>query len=243
MARIMRIVVLLAAVMLTGTTTSAFSQVGSAAAVRNDVRGSVAGQLRSGSPIQLNESIAAGADSSAQILFRDKTSLSVGPNSQIVIDRFVYNPQSGAGQAAINVTRGALRFVTGSQPSTHYAVRTPSASVGVRGSIIEMFVSDLGYEVFVLVEGGFEVCVARECRLLTIPGQYVLVTPNGQLSQSASWVGPMLDLNATLNYLQTHFAQQLERGHDPLPRFRDLNDARTTRDFDPYPSTGPFSYD
>jgi len=230
MPRVLNIAVLLA-VFVFGSVTHAVAQVGTAAAVRNDVRGSVAGALRSGTPVHQNETIAAAADSSAQLLFRDKTSLTVGPNSRLVIDRFVYNPESGAGQAAVNVAKGALRFVTGSQPSTHYAVRTPSASVGVRGSIIEMFVSDLGYEIFVLVEGGFEVCVPRECRLLTTPGQYVMVMPNGGLSQPASWTGPMLDLTASLNYILTQFAHQLERGSDPLPRYRELNDALRTRDF------------
>lgn len=210
------------------------AQVGSAAAVRNDVKGSVAGQLRSGTPVHQNETIAASADSSAQLLFRDKTSLTVGPSSQVVIDRFVYNPETGAGQAAVSVARGALRFVTGSQASSHYQVRTPSASVGVRGTVIEMFVSEMGYEVFLLIEGSFEVCVARECRTLTVPGQYVMVLPGGGLSQPAAWTGPMLDLTASVNYLQTHFMQQIEKGNDPLPQYRTLNDAQRTRNFDPY---------
>lgn len=230
MPGIMRLAFLLA-VFAIGGATQAVGQVGTAAAVRNDVRGSVAGALRSGTAVHQNETIAAAANSSAQLLFRDKTSLTVGPNSSLVIDRFVYNPESGAGQAAVSVAKGALRFVTGSQPSTHYAVKTPSASVGVRGSIIEMFVSDLGYEIFVLVEGGFEVCVPRECRLLMTPGQYVMVMPNGSLSQPASWSGPMLDLTASLNYILTQFMQQLERGSDPLPQYRDLNDALRTKDF------------
>ncbi|MGE8944245.1 FecR family protein [Leptospira interrogans] len=233
MPRILSLAILLATFVLGGAT-HAVSQVGTAAAVRNDVRGSVAGALRSGSPVQQNETIAAAENSSAQLLFRDKTSLTVGPNSRVVIDRFVYNPDSGAGQAAVSVARGALRFVTGSQASSHYAVRTPSASVGVRGSIIEMFVSDLGYEIFVLIEGGFEVCVLRECRLLMTPGQYVMVMPNGSLSQPAGWTGPMLDLTASLNYILTQFVHQLESGSDPLPRYRDLNDALRTRDFSPW---------
>lgn len=229
MSRIMSFAIVFAALVL-GSATQAFSQVGTAAAVRNDVKGSVAGALRSGSPVQQNETIAAAENSSAQLLFRDKTSLTVGPNSRVVIDRFVYNPETGAGQAAVSVARGALRFVTGSQASSHYAIRTPSASVGVRGSIIEMFVSELGYEIFVLVEGGFEVCVARECRLLMTPGQYVMVMPNGGLSQPTSWPGPMLNLTASLNFVLTKF-HQLERGSDPLPRYRDMNDALKALEF------------
>lgn len=221
----------------------AASPVGSAAAVRNDVRGSIGGAMRSGSPVHQSETIAAGVDSSAQLLFRDKTSLTVGPRSQVVIDSFVYNPQTGAGGAAIAVAKGALRFVTGTQPSSSYAVKTPSASIGVRGSIIEMFVSELGHEVFVLIEGGFEVCTARECRTMTIPGQYVVVMPNRTLSQPVGWTGPMLDLTASVDYLQTHLADLLERGNDPLPRYRDLDDALRARDFEPPPPPcGPYDF-
>src|SRR5258707_8650625 len=103
--------------LITSNASSAASQVGSAAAVRNDVRGLQAGVLSSESPVYQNESIASGADASAQLLFRDKTSLTVGPNSRVVIDKFVYNPQTNGGSAAVTVAKGALRFVTGSQSS------------------------------------------------------------------------------------------------------------------------------
>ena len=233
MLQVARIAILLAASVILTDSADAANPVGSAAAVRNDVRGSIGGALRSGSPVHQSETIAAGSESSAQLLFRDKTSLTIGPSSQVVIDRFVYDPQSGAGGAAIAVAKGALRFVTGMQASSNYTVRTPSASIGVRGSIIEMFVSELGYEVFVLIEGAFEVCTIRDCRTMTVPGQYVVIQPNGTLSQPAGWTGPMLDLTNSLNFLETHFGTLFERGNDPLPRYRDQEDALRTDGFGP----------
>ena len=57
----------------------AATAVGSAAAVRNDVRGTVVGRMHTGSPVHQRETVSAGVDSSAQLLFRDKTSLTLGP--------------------------------------------------------------------------------------------------------------------------------------------------------------------
>ncbi|HKZ97725.1 MAG TPA: hypothetical protein VJ045_12175, partial [Hyphomicrobiaceae bacterium] len=86
---------------------------------------------------------------------------------------------------------------------------------------------------FLLIEGGIEVCAARECRLLTTPGQYVVVSPDGTISQTAAWSGPMLDLTASVDCLQTYFSSLLERGNDVLPRYRDLNDATESQGFTP----------
>jgi hypothetical protein len=201
------------------------TEVGSAAAVRNDVKGTVVGPLRSGSPVHENETVSSGVDSSAQLLLRDKTSLTLGPTSQVTIDKFVYDPRRNSGEAAVNLVKGALRFVSGSQTPEQYSVHTPLASMGVRGTVAETFVSEQGFEVFLLVEGEIDVCVARTCRSVSTPGHFVVVAPDGAISQPAPWSGPMLDLKASADYLETYISSLLERGNDVLPRYRDLNDA------------------
>src|SRR5829696_5942107 len=50
---------------------------------------------------------------SVQLIFLDKTTLNVGPNSDLVIDEFIYDPSRGAGQMAVSMTKGVLRFVGG----------------------------------------------------------------------------------------------------------------------------------
>jgi hypothetical protein len=209
----------------------AVNEVGRASVVRNDVKGTIAGQMSSGSPVHQSETVSAGVESSAQLLFRDETSLTLGPQSQVTIDTFVYDPSRGAGKAAVRLLKGALRFVSGSQSPEDYTVRTPLASMGLRGSVAETFVSGLGYEFFLLIEGGLEVCAAANCRSLTQPGQYVMVSPDGSISPPTAWPGPMLDLTASVDFLQTYFSTPLERGNDVLPRYRDLNDAIRSGDF------------
>jgi len=202
----------------------AATAVGSAAAVRNDVRGSVIGRMSTGSPVHQKETVSAGAGSSAQLLFRDKTSLTLGPNSRVTIDRFVYDPRRGTGEAAVNLIKGGLRFISGSQKPEKYSVRTPLATMGARGSVAEIFVSDLGYEFFVLIEGAINVCVVQKCRLLTTPGQYVRVSPDGAISPPAPWAGPTLNLTNSVAYLQTYFSTIVAPGSN----YGSFNDALGT---------------
>jgi hypothetical protein len=216
---------------LASTTAAHADAVGSAAAVKNDVRGTVAGPMSTGSPVHQNETVTSGAESSAQLLFRDKSSLTLGPSSRVTIDKFVYDPNRGTGAEAVRLAKGALRFVSGSQTPENYSVRTPLATMGVRGTVAETFVSDLGYEFFVLIEGEINVCVRSACQRVTQPGQFVVVSPDGKIAPPAPWPGPMLDLTASVAFVETYFSQIVRGDHDVLPRFRELNEAIKSRDF------------
>jgi hypothetical protein len=130
----------LAAAALALPPTVAWSQsVGSAAAVRPSSTGAPPGAaaraLQIGTSIVLNERIRTNTSGSLQVMFVDKTSLTVGPNSDLVIDTFVYSPATGAGQFSVNLANGALRFIGGQISRTSGAtINTPVAVVGVRGS-------------------------------------------------------------------------------------------------------------
>ncbi len=207
-------------------------QVGSAAAVKNDIRGTLAGQMHTGSAVHQNETVSSGADSSAQLLFRDRSSLTLGPSSQVKIDSFVYDPNRGTGGAALNLAKGALRFVSGSKSSgENTSVKTPLATMGVRGTVAELYVSDFGYEFFLLIEGQIDVCVPAGCQTITTPGEYIVVAPDGTLSPPAPWPGPMLDLTASVAFLETYFSHIVRGDDDVLPRFRTLNEAIRTQEF------------
>jgi hypothetical protein len=46
-------------------------------------------------------------------LFLDQTTLSLAPNTTIVLDRFVFDPDRGTGEIGLQLTEGALRFIGG----------------------------------------------------------------------------------------------------------------------------------
>jgi hypothetical protein len=115
-------------------------KIGVASAAKNQVEGIVGGVSRhvaAGSEVFSNETVRTGADSVALLLFLDQTNLTVGARSEVKLDRFVFNPSRG-GNVVVEVGRGAFRFVTGTQNSTTYTVKTPLATIGVRGTVFEI---------------------------------------------------------------------------------------------------------
>lgn len=110
-------------------------RVGTAGAVNPDA--SANGRvLRIGSDIVHKETIRTTSQGSTQIIFNDRTTLSVGPNSTLTIDEYVYDPNAGTGRMAVRLTKGALRVVGGDITHNGQAtVRTPVATVGIRGGI------------------------------------------------------------------------------------------------------------
>jgi hypothetical protein len=72
-----------------------------------------------------------------QLLFADQSSLSVAPDSDVVINEFLYDPQTQTGNLSATVTTGVLRYVAGQIGRTRdVTFYTPTAVVTVRGGII-----------------------------------------------------------------------------------------------------------
>src|SRR3984957_3553344 len=114
--------------------------VGTAGAVNTATSGTAPGAstrvIEIGAQVVENEKIQTTASGSVQVLFIDKTTLNVGPNSSLVIDRFVYNPATTSGQLAISLSKGVLRVVGGVATHSEGAtIRTPVAAIGLRGGI------------------------------------------------------------------------------------------------------------
>jgi hypothetical protein len=92
--------------------------------------------LRIGIDVQANELVTTAARDRAHLVFLDGSSLTVGPNARVVIDRFVYDPASNTGDLAINASRGVFRLVGGRiSKQKPIVITTPSSTIGVRGGI------------------------------------------------------------------------------------------------------------
>jgi hypothetical protein len=117
--------------------------IGSAKTARNKVEGIVGGQtqdVRTGSQVYPDETVRTGDSAVADLVFIDNTNLSVGPISEVRLDKFVYDPTGSSGKVVLQATKGAFRFVTGSQDHRAYEVRTPFGSLGVRGTVVELVI-------------------------------------------------------------------------------------------------------
>src|SRR5215510_1689763 len=70
-------------------------------------------EIATGNQVFLGDEIKTGPQSRLQILLLDETTFTIGPDSSMTIDEFVYDPRSGTGKVAARVTKGFFRFVSG----------------------------------------------------------------------------------------------------------------------------------
>jgi hypothetical protein len=132
---------LLAGVLLSAAMGGGLAQdrVGVSGAVNPRVTGTPPGgtarQLVIGQDVVFNERITTGDVGQTQLLFLDESAMTIGPNSDVTIDQFVYDPKSGTGKLAMSATRGVLRYVGGklSKQDQAVTVRTNTATLAVRG--------------------------------------------------------------------------------------------------------------
>ena len=93
--------------------------------------------LITGSKIYFGDSIFTEAASTAQILLMDQTTLTIGENSELVIDEFVYDPQTKIGKIVSSVKIGTVKIITGEISKTNpddLEIKTPTGSIGARGT-------------------------------------------------------------------------------------------------------------
>ena len=90
-----------------------------------------------GAKVQPADVIATGADGAIGITFADDSLLSLGPNSTLAIDRFVFDSTTHRGAFDTSLQKGTLAAVSGKlarQSPDAMRVRTPVAILGVRGT-------------------------------------------------------------------------------------------------------------
>ncbi|MGZ9116131.1 MAG: FecR family protein, partial [Methylocystis sp.] len=111
--------------------------VGNVGAVNQSAHGTPPGaakrSLSVGLGVQRRERIETSPYGSAQIVFNDTSTMTVGRNSAVTVDDFVYS-QGGGGQQGVSMAKGVMRFVGGGvSHEGGTKLRTPTASIGVRG--------------------------------------------------------------------------------------------------------------
>jgi hypothetical protein len=93
--------------------------------------------LRIGIDVQANEVVTTNVNDRAHLVFLDGSSLTVGPNARLTIDKFVYDPNSKTGELALTATQGVFRLVGGKISKTNpVTINTPSSTIGIRGGIV-----------------------------------------------------------------------------------------------------------
>jgi hypothetical protein len=165
------------------TTAHAQSRIGVTQATENKPIGKPPGGvdrvLRVGTDVQANEIISTAANDRAHLVFLDGTTLTIGPSSQLTVDKFVYDPTTQKGELAVNATKGVFRVIGGRISKTSaITVTTPSATMGIRGGIMVFGVQASATTSIFVYGNSMTVTANGVTQTVTVPGLSVS-TPTG----------------------------------------------------------------
>ena len=136
--------------------------------------------------VEMNDTVST-ARAKAQLTFEDNTTVKLTEHSKIIIDDFVYDPKKGAGKLGMKMALGTARYASGQIAKNNpqqVAIKTPTASIAVRGTDFSMTVDELGRSLVMLlpscddkgcVTGAIEVSNLAGVVLLDVPYQATLV--------------------------------------------------------------------
>ncbi|MDP6725382.1 MAG: FecR domain-containing protein, partial [Arenicellales bacterium] len=110
--------------------------------------------LEDGMPLFADGLVKASAGSSAELVFLDQSRIRLGSDSELVLDSFIYNPESQSGIVVTDYLKGVFRWVSGILPSTSYHMTTPVASISIRGTTLELLIADITGATLAKVEFG-----------------------------------------------------------------------------------------
>ena len=134
--------------------------IGVASAVRGAVKaiapGAAGRVVETGKPVYSHDKVTTGPEGKLQVLLLDQTSFTMGANSEMELDEFVFDPATNAGKVSAKIVKGAFRFVTGKvarRDPASMQVKTPVGTIGIRGTMTAGTVSETEATIVLLGPG------------------------------------------------------------------------------------------
>ena len=123
------------------------------------VQASLGGQSGSatvGDSVYLGDVVSTGSDGRVGITFTDGTAFDLSPNARMVMNEFIYDPNSKSNSSLLSLTKGTFTFVAGKvAKSGDMKVNTPVATMGIRGTTPRVEIAEDGSVKFsTLIEEG-----------------------------------------------------------------------------------------
>jgi hypothetical protein len=141
-----------------GAPPAAADGIGAVAAVKPDAFGAAPSATEQtlviGANVVEDEKIRTNGDGTANLIFADRSTLTVGKGSEVTLDKFVYDPGTKSGNMVLSLGQGALRFVGGQlSKDGNVQVKTPTATMTIRGGIGLFFTTPDGGSIGLLLYG------------------------------------------------------------------------------------------
>ena len=147
------------------------------------------------------------ANSSMRIDFIDDTRVDITKHSRLIIDDFVYDPNTGTGSLGLKASLGTVRYASGQiakNSRQRVRIRTPSATIGVRGTDFVMVIDESGGSMITLLPScdTAGMCYTGEITVETDAG-FVILNQAFQATIASNGMSPptkpfLLDLDESM---------------------------------------------
>ena len=104
------------------------------------VTGGKRAALAEGATVAVGDRIETDGTGRVSLLFRDETRIAIGPNARLKVDTVLMQNDGAARRFAVSATTGAFRFISGKSATSAYEIRTPTATLGIRGTTFDVAV-------------------------------------------------------------------------------------------------------
>jgi hypothetical protein len=157
--------------------------IGAAETIETSVTGDAERSIQQGSSIHANERIRTNRSGLGHFEFLDGTKLVIGPDSNLLLDELVYNPNTSSfRKVVLKASSGATRFISGKSNSSAFKIITPIGALGLRGTAFD-FRHWRGRTYLMVLDGVVEICNRRnDCRTLRRKCDFVVVDRDGEIS-------------------------------------------------------------
>ena len=224
-------------------------------------RGAKVAPAAKGSSIEKNDTVSTNSQGKFKIRFVDATTVNITQNSRLVIDDFVYDGNNKSkGKIGLKLALGTARYTSGAIAKGNargVGIRTPTATIAVRGTDFVMSVDEAGRSTVVLVpecyndkditkinfecpSGAIDVITAAGIVTLTQPFQATMVENSYAPPAPPVVINPSMkgmDNNIQIAPLETDDGQSLiNAAREALKKF--VNPAKAAADDNQDPNTG-----
>jgi hypothetical protein len=139
-SRLSRLFVGVVVAVLSGSVLAQAEAVGHVKTVKGEAWVTTAGQrvkAQPGTPVAIGSQLKTAADASLGVTFKDNTRIAFGPDTELVVDEYLYAPAKGQLKLGTRMTQGTLNYVSGQiarlKPDA-VSVKTPAGIIGLRGT-------------------------------------------------------------------------------------------------------------
>ena len=153
-----------------------------------------------GSPIEKNDTVTTNSQGKFKITFVDSTTVSITENSKLVIDDFVFDGGAkNKGRLGLKVALGTVRYASGGVAHGNpkgVNIRTPTATIGVRGTDFIMSVDEAGRSMVVLLPNCFDDKDITKINFECPTGEIEIITAAGTVTLNQPFTASVVESNS-----------------------------------------------